>query len=116
MRFGRSGFAMKWRPNAIRLATPLATAVSAVSGSKPPATMIGPLKIWPNSFAATGPHAFRDQVTALDPGLDDMEIGELEVVEPLRDIAEERPRIAVCHPVEGAAGRKANTHPIGAPD
>src|ERR1700729_915 len=29
-----------------------------------------------------GLHAFGDQVTALDPGLDDMEIGEFEVVEP----------------------------------
>src|ERR1700722_3816036 len=63
-----------------------------------------------------GLRAFGDQVPTLDPGLDDMEIGELEVVEPLRNIAEEGPRIAVRHPVEGAAGRKADTHPIGAPD
>ena len=45
-----------------------------------------------------------------------MEIGEVELIEPFRDIAEKGPRVTIRHPVEGAAWREASTHPIGAPD
>src|SRR6266436_8587597 len=45
---------MKWRPNAIKLASPWATLASAVSGLNPPAAMTGPRKILLNSCAATG--------------------------------------------------------------
>jgi hypothetical protein len=36
IRFGKSGFAMKWRPNAIKPASPFARLRSAVSGLNPP--------------------------------------------------------------------------------
>src|SRR3984957_1562732 len=34
------------------------------------------------------PHAFGDQVAPFDPGLDDMEVGQFEIIEVLRDVAE----------------------------
>src|SRR5882762_3458812 len=116
MRLGRSGFAMKWRPNAIRLASPLTTVASAVPGSNPPAAIIGPWKTLLSSCAATGPCPSAITLATLHPGLNDMEIGQLDVVESFCDVAEQSARIAIRHAVEGAARRNAHADSVGAPD
>src|SRR5262249_27529171 len=45
----------------------------------------------PQLLRGDRPHAFRDQLAALDPGLDDVEIGEIKAVETLRDVTEPGP-------------------------
>jgi hypothetical protein len=66
---------------------------SALSGSKPPAAMMGPSKMRRRNCAATGPDV------AFDARLDDVEVGEVEAVELRGDVAEEGLRVGVGHAV-----------------
>ena len=59
---------------------------------------------------------FGDHLATLHPGLNDMEIGQLDVVESFCDVAEQSARIAIRHAVEGAARRNAHADSVGAPD
>src|SRR6266404_7659066 len=59
---------------------------------------------------------FGDQFATLDPRFDDVEIGQLEVVESLGDVAEQSARVAICHAVEGSARRDPDADATGTPD
>src|ERR1700720_1464756 len=58
---------------------------------------------------------FGDHLATLHPGLNDMEIGQLDVVESFCDVAEQSARIAIRHAVEGAARRNAHAGTRSAP-
>ena len=85
---------MKWRPKAIKLASPWATLASAVSGLNPPAAITGPRKILLNSCATTGACPSAMVFPTLHPRLDEMQIGQPGAIEPL------------CHGPEQRAGNR----------
>ncbi len=111
MRFGRSGFAMKWRPNADQAGDAVRDGGLRRVRLEPAGRDDRPLEDLSQLLCSDRPHAFGDQIVALDPGLDEVEIGEVELIEALSDVAEQIPWVTVGHSVERAASAQCARPP-----
>ena len=76
MRLGKSGFATKCHPKATKSASPSRTAAWALSGSKPHAAMIFPVKIFRSLAAPNGPLALGDEDAPFDARFNDVQVRE----------------------------------------